>query len=48
MALLTYEQYAAGMERTVAALRPSKSEEPEFKVDIAMMMRAGSRPEMKP
>jgi hypothetical protein len=39
MALLTDEQYAAGMERIAAALRRPGSEPPEFIVDIAMMMQ---------
>ena len=37
MAVLSDDQYATGMERIVAALELSKSEPPEFKVDIAMM-----------
>jgi hypothetical protein len=41
IALLTDEQYAAGMERIAAALRRSKSESPELKMDIAMMMQCG-------
>jgi ubiquinone/menaquinone biosynthesis C-methylase UbiE len=42
MALLTDEQYAAGIERINSAIRFSKSDEPPvFKVDIAMMMHCG-------
>jgi len=40
MALLTDEQYAAGMERIGAAFH-SQSAPPDFKVDIAMMMQCG-------
>ena len=43
MALLTDEQYAAGMERIAAALHRSRGERPEFKVDIAMMQCAQVR-----
>lgn len=45
MALLSDEQYAAGLERIVAALELSKSEPPEFKVDIAMMMLCAQVPD---
>jgi hypothetical protein len=42
MALLTDEQYAAGIERIRSTLRSAKPEErPAFKVDIAMMMHCG-------
>jgi SAM-dependent methyltransferase len=42
MALLTDEQYAAGIERIRSALRSGKPEEPRaFEVDIAMMMHCG-------
>jgi ubiquinone/menaquinone biosynthesis C-methylase UbiE len=37
MALLTDEQYAAGMERIAEALRRPGSKSPEFTVNIAMM-----------
>ena len=42
MALLTDEQYAAGIERIRSAIRRSKPDAPVlFKVDIAMMMQCG-------
>jgi ubiquinone/menaquinone biosynthesis C-methylase UbiE len=42
MALLTDEEYAAGIERIRSILRSSKLDEPPvFKVDIAMMMQCG-------
>jgi ubiquinone/menaquinone biosynthesis C-methylase UbiE len=45
MALLTDEQYAAGIERIDAALRRSLPGEPHvFKVDIAMLMQCGYVP----
>jgi hypothetical protein len=41
-ALLTDDQYAAGIERIRSALRLSTPDEPPvFKVDIAMMMQCG-------
>jgi SAM-dependent methyltransferase len=42
MALLTDEQYAAGIERIHSAIRLSQSSEPlVFRVDIPMMMQCG-------
>lgn len=42
MALLSDDQYAAGVERIRSALQVSKPDEPPvFKVDIAMMMQCG-------
>jgi SAM-dependent methyltransferase len=42
MALLTHEQYAAGIERIRSVLQHSKPDEPPpFKVDMAMMMQCG-------
>jgi len=42
MALLTDEQYGAGIERIRSALRSANPEDPPaFKVDIAMMMQCG-------
>ncbi|MGH7984664.1 MAG: class I SAM-dependent methyltransferase [Candidatus Binataceae bacterium] len=42
MALLTDEQYAAGIERMKSAIQNARSDEPPvFKVDLAMMMLCG-------
>jgi hypothetical protein len=44
-ALLTDDQYAAGIERIRSVLRLSTpDEQPVFKVDIAMMMQCGGWP----